>query len=333
MTDTGPVKGRTEWVDIAKGLGITMVVTAHVLVDTVQDSAIAWFLYLFHMPLFFMISGYLQKAENGQRFFVRKAKSLLVPYFVFLIVLATPLFAKTIVALAAGGIVPWSRYEELLWGGEALTGVHGVFWFVTCLFAAQNLYNAIILRFHSALDPRTVVSILCMAILAYVVEALGIWMPWNLSVAPAAIVFLWAGNTIRAFEIEVPWWSFLILGLTASAGVIWAFSISHSVDMKSGWYGVPVFGFILATVLSCITFVFAKLLSKSPFSRPLSKLGEAAIIVMFLHQAARILVQGAVGANAPFLIVIGLAVPLACFFALQRSPVTSALFLGRPHPA
>ena len=48
---------RFDWVDTAKGLGIILVVIAHVWTKgPVRD-----FIYSFHMPLFFLLSGYMSK--------------------------------------------------------------------------------------------------------------------------------------------------------------------------------------------------------------------------------------------------------------------------------
>ena len=46
---------RYEYIDITKGIGILLVVWAHILL-------VGWthrFIYAFHMPLFFFMSGYL----------------------------------------------------------------------------------------------------------------------------------------------------------------------------------------------------------------------------------------------------------------------------------
>lgn len=91
---------RIEWIDSARGFAILLVVVGHVLggytgnygvpqyqkiIDLIVD-----IIYTFHMPLFFMISGYvfgLKKynwSKSNYVVFVKyKAKTLLVPYFLF----------------------------------------------------------------------------------------------------------------------------------------------------------------------------------------------------------------------------------------------------------
>lgn len=71
-----------DW-DIAKGIGILLVVMGHLRIDAVCSNAI----YLFHMPLFFILSGLLFAPEAGMGEFVRKkARHLLLPYVLFTVI-------------------------------------------------------------------------------------------------------------------------------------------------------------------------------------------------------------------------------------------------------
>lgn len=72
---------RNIYLDVIKGIGIFLVVLAHV-----SRHSITGVIYSFHMPLFFIISGYIygkyNKIESCRLFIQRKISSLLVPYFV-----------------------------------------------------------------------------------------------------------------------------------------------------------------------------------------------------------------------------------------------------------
>ena len=73
---------RIGWVDIARGIGIFLVVIGHVS----QNPYLGKVIYSFHMPLFFILSGYLYKNIKNlslKEFVRKKAKSILVPYFIF----------------------------------------------------------------------------------------------------------------------------------------------------------------------------------------------------------------------------------------------------------
>jgi fucose 4-O-acetylase-like acetyltransferase len=79
--------GRDTRIDNAKGLLIILVVMGHLVWpvpggDRAADT-LYFFVYLFHMPMFALVSGYLSRAEAGRAAMVRNARLLLAPYVVF----------------------------------------------------------------------------------------------------------------------------------------------------------------------------------------------------------------------------------------------------------
>lgn len=77
---------RIEYIDIAKGLGILLVYIGHCEIGTTNLTPIIRWIYSFHMPLFFFISGLLFKLKSHTShliFIQRKLISLWIPYFIF----------------------------------------------------------------------------------------------------------------------------------------------------------------------------------------------------------------------------------------------------------
>ena len=69
---------RISWIDMAKGYGIIMVMAGHHHIPI----AIANYIYAFHIPLFFFLSGYLfNTKKNFKAFAAAKIKRLIIPYF------------------------------------------------------------------------------------------------------------------------------------------------------------------------------------------------------------------------------------------------------------
>ena len=67
--------GRIETIDIAKGLGILFVVWSH------AKGPFTPYMYQFHMPLFFLISGFLFNSRNTPaQFLGKKVRSLYIPF-------------------------------------------------------------------------------------------------------------------------------------------------------------------------------------------------------------------------------------------------------------
>jgi fucose 4-O-acetylase-like acetyltransferase len=60
------MKQRIEYIDVAKGIGIILVAAGIFIYSAnggIRDFAVSW-IYSFHMPLFFFISGFLFTASN-----------------------------------------------------------------------------------------------------------------------------------------------------------------------------------------------------------------------------------------------------------------------------
>lgn len=113
-------------VDIARGLGILCVVWGH------TGSPLGhYMIYMFHMPLFFFISGYLHSDHLSPAAWVRhKAKSLLLPYVLFML-------AET----ALGRFLfPESYLQDSPW---LPSGITGPLWFLLSLFTVSAAYRSL----------------------------------------------------------------------------------------------------------------------------------------------------------------------------------------------
>lgn len=81
------IKGKTaaayeQWIDIFKGILIIFVVVGHGYYQKLND-----IIFWFHMPLFFLISGYLFKTPERKNIKIwckKQIKSLLIPCAFFM---------------------------------------------------------------------------------------------------------------------------------------------------------------------------------------------------------------------------------------------------------
>lgn len=73
---------RESWADKVKFIGIFLMLLGH---NALADDKLFDFIYSFHMPLFFIISGYFSnnKHELFWEYFVKNTKRLLIPYVFF----------------------------------------------------------------------------------------------------------------------------------------------------------------------------------------------------------------------------------------------------------
>lgn len=134
---------RQKWVDIARGIGIILVVYGHVLrgiesarlpVDSRFFQISDRLLYSFHMPLFFVLSGYFFEAsiyKNGIcSFITNKIRTLLYPYFLWSF-LQTGI--ELLLARYTNGSIGIDEFLRIFYNPRAQ------FWFLIALFNVSLL--------------------------------------------------------------------------------------------------------------------------------------------------------------------------------------------------
>lgn len=126
-------KSRIAFIDIVRGILIILVVVGHTNLPYTQ------YIFWFHMPAFFILSGSLYKPRQLPELFAYAKKtlsSLMIPYFTSFVLI-------TAVAL----IIRLVKVDELthllndLWqGGTHLTFIYGVFWFITTFAISRIIF-------------------------------------------------------------------------------------------------------------------------------------------------------------------------------------------------
>lgn len=123
---------RIKKVDAVKGILMLLVVVAHAQQDLIHD-----IISLFHMPLFFILSGHLLKREKmcDRSYLKNRAITLLIPYAIYLFI--DWLFVRRDYSI--------NTAIHLIWGGRALSGTY---WYITCFITTLFLF-AFLLRHFS----------------------------------------------------------------------------------------------------------------------------------------------------------------------------------------
>lgn len=189
--DKSVMKERILWIDLAKAIGIYLVVLGHSLQQEVPiEGNLRDFIYIFHMPLFFFLSGYLfnVREENFLAFLKKSIYSLLVPY-VFLNVVAFFLWLP---------IYLHGHYDLKLQIVRFLIGEShspaGPAWFLLCLFWVRLL--AYFIK-RSSLYVQVILILSC-CILAY-------YFPfriyWCIDSAFIAFPFFMIGNYMKCIGL------------------------------------------------------------------------------------------------------------------------------------
>lgn len=189
---------RIEWIDTAKGLGITLVVLGH---NTIPHFA-GRFIFSFHMPLFFFLSGFLFNGRKYPQFSVflkHKAKTLLLPYFVFNL-LAYPywIFVEKPAPTYKNIWIPIKGIFISLGTDNWLIHDYAL-WFLTSLFVTECIFYLIL---QLAQKDREIYLFmgLCLLVGVLIKRFLPGRLPWSADVAFFSIGFVGAGYLVRRHQ-------------------------------------------------------------------------------------------------------------------------------------
>ncbi|MGB9132259.1 MAG: acyltransferase family protein [Methanosarcina sp.] len=291
---------RLHWIDSLKGIGIMFVVLAHHSLPIALDT----YIFSFHMPLFFFISGFVfdfgKYAESASNFVKGRFKSLIVPYFCFAVI--TCLFYFLLDELYTPGVRSIEFFENSMFHGisHILVGFgpaisyNPPLWFLTCLFITELLFYGLAKKYYGE-SRRLVLWITVSGIIGYLYSVyVSFRIPWNVDVALAAIVFYGAGNLFRRFVetkkdlgitekfsrvenfIFVP---FILLNLLY-LGYLLKFPTEDKINMNVLQYGGFV-SFYLLAFSGIFTYVY--LFKKIGSSKVLEYYGRNSLIILALH--------------------------------------------------
>jgi fucose 4-O-acetylase-like acetyltransferase len=213
------MSSRIRYIDIAKGIAILAVIVGHYggWVENLPGgfpSIIVNFVYTFHVPLFFIASGYFLNPAKEYNL-AKEARNLLVPY------LATCLLLIVLAAVVRGALGISDPKQEIAWwikesmygaGGSGLktVGLHniggiGALWFLLALFWAHMFCHACLRM------PYPVVWVLVLFLAGYYMNGI-VWLPLSFNAGLCATLYVFMGYEIRQhnlFEreaIPVPIW-------------------------------------------------------------------------------------------------------------------------------
>ncbi|MBB6124362.1 acyltransferase family protein [Sphingobium subterraneum] len=313
------VAKRLDWVDAAKGIGIITVVIAHVWTrGPVRD-----FIYSFHMPLFFLLSGYMFRPRPMAQFLPRLAQGMAIPYAAFLLSLA--LFDWGFESLRGNHPI-FRDAADALWrltvGGSELRGPFTIFWFAPCLFFARIIQNFIAGYWPDPRDWRWCAVGLTAFVIGWALGLASDFSPLGLLSMPVAVGLLWVGALWRTVE---PDRRLIAVAAMASVAVIVAGATWGPVplNMKVGDYGVPALSLAGAVALSLALGGIARLADWNP----LCALGRMSLVIMYVHVA--VIHYAAPYASKPLLLLAALAFPIVLDRLFSKNATSRRLFLGQ----
>lgn len=183
---------RYEFIDLAKGIGILLVILGHI---TLTPNFLRIWLYTFHIPLFFFLSGYVFSGNSDfKSFILKKIKSLLIPYLFFGLVLVLIQIWQSeplnILNILVG-------FLNLITQKKYLT-----VWFLSCIFIVNIIMWCIIRFTKGDLYKSLLMSLVIYLIGAFYNFKIGSNLPWNINSAFMMTIFFWSGYSLKCINIE-----------------------------------------------------------------------------------------------------------------------------------
>ena len=318
-----PITGRIEFVDTARGIAMLCIVLGHLGIAPIN-----YVVYTFHVPIFFLITGWFVSTKQGTGAFARKrARTLLVPY------------AATCLVLCLGKVV-----EALIKSGAHEAALAAVWWPVAALYASGSgtvpmpvqvasigaiwflwacFWGCVGLRLLLQLKQEWLrVLIVLVVALAGVFTAKAFFLPLSIQPGCVALGYMYVGWAARRYLLDwaKAWPRAAKVAALVGAGILWVAYIIWKdrvvfVEAAPGQHWWSIIG-ILAGCVSVLFLSWALTKAAPKLARPLMFLGKYSLIMLCVHILEmwfidyNALVGLATGVGVPYLIAGGAAVVL-----------------------
>lgn len=316
---------RSVAIDLLRIIGVGAVAIGHMWAGPADDqTAVRTFIYSWHVPVFFFLTGYLWTPGRSLAREVRsRGRSLLLPYAAWIAVIGIPVAVWTTVQDG----FPLEAIAKNVWGGGIVRGPFAPYWFLPVLFFVAVL--------HRWLER-------CAAWVPVAVGAVGLaaCYPWGdqLMRAPLDVLFavpclllVVAGQALRRHRDRVPAPLLTGLALLVVSAVALQTGLAEPLDMKLGEFGTPVLSMAVAVAICSGLLLVLQALEPAKgfrFGGAISELAMISVVVLLTHTMFYYLLrhQGlgrveTVALTAPLTIGLGLLV--------HRTPL-SQVFAGVP---
>lgn len=262
---------RIEYIDIAKGLGMILVVLGHCINSKTFPGI--W-ISAFHMPLFFILSGLCfseKKYPTFIPFLKKRIKTLLLPCIYFSFIVTTLIFF----------LLKPTAFHDLT------KNLPGALWFVLVLFFTEILYYYI--------SRISLKNKLLRLILLILMLFLGLWLsrkeillPFSLSTIPMACFYYGIGHSYKTlingiiirsgFKLKIIF-SFILIIVP---GII-TFLSKETIGMNINHFPQPEIIYLIISISGSLGILFLSSLNLEHAKRILLYIGRNTFIILSIH--------------------------------------------------
>ena len=274
-TNQSKAKTRFTWPDVAKGICIISVILGHLGISYINR-----IVFIYHLPVFYILAGYFLTKKADKEFVISKAKRLLVPYYV------------TCAAMSLIGILNSDNKKEALlsWGIASLYGAGdswhkpfevnaiGAIWFLWAIFWALLILNHFI---ESKYYKIIIIGIAFFGWASF--EISKIWFPLSIQAGMLASLYLLIGYEIKKADLleklncKILFIFFIVF--------IWGIINFKGFWLVHNYMGNGLFDFIASLCSAILIIVFSRFVSTHfPLSTKMLKwFGENSLTILCFH--------------------------------------------------
>jgi fucose 4-O-acetylase-like acetyltransferase len=330
-------KQRELWIDIARGLAIIFVV-----IDHIPNDPIHIFIHWFHIPAFFIISGYLfRPISDWSDFYAwlrKKVEHFLPPYITYILIITILNYFLALRHNSINVIYVFKYILLLGFGGRYLQGLYGVFWFISCLLITECFFALICLIFKS--NSNRLLAIFIAYILAHIESHIiishNIMIPWDADVTLLALTYFSFGyfsrnllKSITPLKTLTSISCTILFILCQTAGII-----NYQLDLKTVLYNHFVLDFFIPITMVITLLNISQMLARFKITKLIVNAGLSSLTIMYMHIPMIVVLSNAIlkiRYGYSLLVILCLIIPIAFEHIFSYFPIISFLFLGKPH--
>ncbi len=286
---------REKYIDVAKGIGILLVVYGHVINSGGLESlgVVSQVIYSFHMPLFFFVTGYLAglRKYNSEFSFLKQLKkiglSLFLPYIVW----------SFVYMYIGGALENLERYKAVF----TLRGIAPL-WFLAALGLCEVVFFAVLYLARKLSEGKGIALFVALGVLSLLAGFVMEYIKVNFGLSSenpgvaTYYIFVTVARFFLSFPMVVLVFLFAKAGVLKKLGKVWSLllglvlmgvvvAVTMLTDLKVNMHTFEISNLPLFVAVAFGGSIGVMMLSFSveKFSTALSLMGQYSLGIMILH--------------------------------------------------
>ena len=280
-------KVRNKEIDCLRGIGIILMIMGHI---GYGDAFYHW-IHAFHMPLFFIVSGFFLDGITGKEakdFVVKKARGLLIPYFSF------ALFHLVVLLIIDTGVDVRKQLYRILFYPTIGMPIAGALWFLASLFWAEVIFYCICCFWGEKKELLILLSSLGVGLVGMLLmQRFSVRLAWGIDSALVGVGFMGIGWFLKkkyhtkfiqkCFDLNIFVW---VLLCVVNIYMIFA---NDMVNMRNGFY--PRYGWVYVNATLAVLLIWnfciqitQKIVGQRKIVQTICSIGQNSLVFVCLNQ-------------------------------------------------